>query len=171
MARIKINRLRGFALIKVELKWFNVGPVKSLYEILKPENYYNNPLLSKELNTYGIQAFDKSNMALRRRVRWEIVKDGNGCAESAFCKKCKEHSIDRFNLLLKVAHPENPKKDGSNVTVDPKFMNAVEMALIFEIAQAGDPLMNKTGKKRYRLEPIEILNCGDYTPLPARIVL
>lgn len=120
---------------------------------------------------YIRQADDKSGIALRRRVRWEIVKDSNGCAKSAFCSKCEEYHVDRFNLLLKVAHIKSAQKDGVNLKVDFKVMNAIERASIFERAKAGNPLMNKTGKKSYRLEPIEIINSGDHKPLSARMIL
>jgi hypothetical protein len=106
-------------------------------------------------------------------VRWEIVKDGNGCAESAFYKKCKEYNVDRFDLLLKVAHLKNPQENGINVEVNEvsdKFMNAIERALIFERADAGDPLMNETGKSSYRLGQTEIANEGEFSPLPASIM-
>lgn len=170
---------------KVELQWNSLGLVKVLYGVLRPDDYFRNPAFP-ELNNYGLymfleksaekaryigQAFDKSSRALRRRVRWEMVKDGNGCAESAFSKKCQKYTVDRFDLLLKVAHLRNPQNDGINTKVDDKFMNAIERALIFQRTQAGDPLMNETGKTKYRLGPIEIVNNGDRKPLPLSIVL
>jgi len=179
------SSISGVCLIKVELQWFALGPVKALYEVLKPEEHYKKPEFP-ELNNYGFymylekdaeraryigQAYNRSVFALRRRVRWEIVKDGDGCAESAFCCKCKKYNVDRFNLLLKVAHIKSIQKGGVNVEVDDKIVNAIERALIYERAQAGDPLMNETSKKSYKLEPIEIINSGDHKPLPARIIL
>lgn len=92
-------------------------------------------------------------------------------ALSAFYKKCKKYNVDRFDLLLKVAHLKNPQKDGIKTEVDKEFMNAIERALIFKRAQAGDPLMNETGKKRYRLGLIEIVNDGERAPLPDIIPL
>jgi len=172
-------------LIKVELQWFSLGPVKILYEALKPEDYYKNPLLPKQFKNYGVymyldkgtgkaryigQAFNRKLCPLGYRVRWEITKDGNGCAESVFFKKCKKYNVDRFDLMLKVANITKSKRDNVDVEVDDKMMNAIERALIFERVQAGDPLMNETGKKRYRLEPIEIINIGDFSPLQANIV-
>jgi len=177
-----MDKHSGIYLRKVELHWFTLGPVKILYEVLKPDDHFRNPAFP-ELNDYGVymylekdtgkaryvgQAFNKSSMALRRRVRWEIVKDGNGCAESVFYRKCK---VDRFNLILKVAHIKDAKENEIAVKVDDKFMNAIERALIFERARAGDPLMNETGKSSYRLGPIEVVNNGDFAPLPASIVL
>ena len=85
------------------------------------------------------QAFENSPMALRSRIRWETVKDGNGCAESAFCRKCQEYKVDRFDLMIKVAHLKNPLKDGTATEVDTQFMNAIERALIFERAKVKDP--------------------------------
>ena len=72
---------------------------------------------------------------------------------------------------MKVAHFKGIQKDGIYVQVDDKFVNAVERALIFKRAQAGDPLMNETGKTNYRLGPIEIVNTGDFAPLLASVVL
>jgi hypothetical protein len=166
---------------KVKLNWFSAQPVTVLFEGLRSVEYFRNPDFP-ELNNYGLYMFlDKDRgkaryigqaLDLKKRVRWEIVKDGNGCAESAFYLKCKKYNVNRFNLLLKVAHLKNPQKDGINVNeVADEFMNAVERALIFERARAGDPLMNETGKSSYRLGPTEIINCGDFTPLPASIVL
>jgi hypothetical protein len=164
------------------LQWIDLGSVKVLYEVLKPDDYFRNSAYP-ELNTYGLymylekdlakvryigQAFGNSLMPLKRRIRWEIVKDGVGCAESAFCKKF-QNKADRFELVLKVAHLRNPRRDEINVKVDDKFMNAIERALIFQSAQVGDPLMNETGKSSYKLEPIKIVNCGDFAPLPAII--
>jgi hypothetical protein len=170
---------------RVELNWFNLGQVKALYHILKPDDYFKNPAFP-ELNDYGVymyldrdsskiryigQAYGSGIAALGSRIRWEVVKDGKDCAESAFYQKCKKYNVDRFNLILKVAHLKNPQKDGISVQVDDKFVNAVERALIFNRAQEGDPLMNETGKTSYRLGPIEITNTGHFVPLLARIVL
>jgi len=159
--------------------------VKSLYDVLKPDDYFRNPAFPDALDDYGVymylekdssktryigQAFRNGTMALGSRIRWEVVKNGENCAESAFYQKCRKYNVDRFSLLLKVAHLTNLQKDGISVQVDDKFVNAVERALIFNRAQAGDPLMNETGKTSYKLGPIDITNTGDFSPLSARIV-
>jgi len=109
----------------VQLHWFSALPVKTLYEILKPEDYFRNPDFP-ELNTFGVYMYLDKNTGravyigqafgngktLRKRVSWEIVKDGNGCARSAFYVNCNENNVDRFNLLLKAAHLKNPQQDG-----------------------------------------------------------
>lgn len=169
----------------VQLQWSHPWSVKELYHRFKPDDYFKKSIT--EMTTYGFymyldeftgkvryigQAFSKKKSApLQHRVRWEIVKDGSSGTESAFYKLCLEHDIDKFRLLLKVAHLFDPKIDGATTIVDDRFMNAVERALIFERASVGDPLMNKTGKTRYRLGPIEIINKGDFSPLPSKISL
>lgn len=168
---------------KVTIHWFGPWYVKILYEGLRSDEHFKKHDFP-ELKNYGLymyldkagkaryigQAFKDSPIALQIRVRWEIVKDGNGCTESAFYRKCKKYGVDRFDLLLKVAHLKNPQENGINVAVNDKFMNAMERAVIFERARAGDALMNETGKNSYRLGPIEIFNEGEFSPLPARII-
>ncbi len=175
----------------VKLHWFHAVPVVVLYESLKPDSYYRNPNFP-ELNEFGFymylekdtakakyigQAYDspplshRRTLSLRRRVRWEIVKDGIDCAKSAFYFKCKKYGVDRLSLLLKVAHLESAQVDGKEIIIDQEFMNAVEAALIFERAQTGDLLMNETHTETYGLGPIDIMNYGEITPLPPRIVL
>jgi len=168
----------------VNLHWSYPWPVKELYHRFKPDDCYKNPI--PEMTTYGVymylddqtgkaryigQAFNTKSSPIQHRVRWEIVKDGSSGTESAFYQLCKEHDVDKFRLLLKVAHLFDPKIDGATTIVDDRFMNAVERALIFERASIGDPLMNKTGKTRYRLGPIEIINKGDFSPFLSKIIL
>ena len=167
----------------IELLWSNPWPVSYLYERLKPEDHNRNPI--PEMQNYGVymyldnvgrvryvgQAFNKSDLALQKRIRWEIVKDGDGCTESAFYQKCMKYNVDRLNLQVKVAELRNPCCEGSSNEIDCKFMNAIERALIFDRARAGDLLINETGKRRYRLGPIDIINRGNIAPLSGRIVL
>ncbi|MGD0643385.1 MAG: hypothetical protein ABSA75_00590 [Candidatus Bathyarchaeia archaeon] len=174
---------------KVDLEWFNLGSVQNLYEYLKPDDYFRK-LSSEELKTIGLymfidkadqaryigQAFNNKQYPLAHRVRWEIVKNGAGCAESAFFQKCTKYAVDRFDFTLKVAHIKNPLQDGSVVEEEDKetmkfFINAVERALIFKMATLGQPLMNETGKTSYKLGPIEIANSKDHIPLPKSICL
>ena len=167
----------------VQLQWSHPWSVKDLYDRYKPDDYFKNPIL--EMTTFGLymyldeytgkaryigQAFNTKSAPLQYRVRWEIVKDGRSGTESAFHQLCIKHDVDKFRLLLKVAHIRDPEIDGSTVIVDVQFMNAIERALIYERASIGDPLMNKTGKTRYRLGPVEIVNTGDFTPLPSKII-
>jgi len=173
-------------MIKAELQWFNIGLVKDLYPRLKPEDHYKHPV--PDLDNFGFymfyvdkegekakyvgQAPSKKRLPLQSRVRWEIVKDGKGCTESAFFQKCEKYKVDRFNLLLKVAHIKKLQRDGIDVTeVDDKMMNAIERALIFKLTQLGHLLMNETSKKSYRIGPIDMINNGDHKPLPPKIVL
>jgi hypothetical protein len=176
-------------MIETELEWHNLGSVKALCDILKPDDYYRKlsvePL--KKIGFYMFidetgqaryigQAFNTKVYPLAHRVRWEITKDGNGCTTSAFFEQCNKETnrLDRFKFNLKVAHIHNPTDNGISLKesdITKKFMNAVERALIFRMYTLGHSLINEAGISSYNLGPIKITNTGDFEPIPKEIEL
>lgn len=109
------------------------------------------------------QFFGRSPRTLAKRIRWEVVKDGSdGGAVSRFSQKCQEHAVNKPSLILKVGNIKEPNDPSKH---DPQLMNDIEMALIHEM----QPVMNDHGKRRYRRGSIEIMNTGDFVPLPLLI--
>jgi hypothetical protein len=164
---------------KISLRWSNLFSIEELYVRLKNVDSYRNPV--PEMENYGFymyldkksnetlyigQAYNKKRAPLHNRIRWEIVKDGSKGTVSAFHKKCIKYGVNKKDMNIKVAHICY-----SNYDVDQYLMNSIERAIIYERACNGDPLMNETGKKRYKLGPIEITNKGNHSPLPNRINL
>jgi hypothetical protein len=164
---------------RIKLMWYGPYNVAYLSEILKQpvsvsdEKY---PTLKK----YGFymfldnklfkvlyigQAFDDSPRSLRNRIRWEIIKDGNGVALSKFYATCEEHGINVSSLNLKVAHIDEALYNKKPIVHDPKLMNDIENALINRM----QPLLNKKGKKEYKGQSLEIFNGGSFEPLPRKI--
>ena len=160
---------------RISLHWYGPDGVAELYENLKRPLSFSDDKYPY-LNTQGFymylnqnqtkaiyigQAFSsKSARPLRNRIRWEITKDGMGCALSQFSKDCQEFGIDKFSLVLKVAHVKESTDNGNSMhEYNP---SDIEMALICE----RSPLINRSGKKRYRKESIEISNNGNFAPLP-----
>jgi hypothetical protein len=119
------------------------------------------------------QAFDKTPRSLRNRIRWEITKDGEGCALSEFCEKCQKYGVDRLSLKLKVAHIKEARDNGTDIEHGSRLMNDIEKALIFWTArELAGALMNENGKKkRFRRGSIQIHNQGSFAPLAEWISL
>jgi len=129
------------------------------YPPLKGWGFYMYLDQNQSQAIYIGQAFGEGR-SLRNRIRWEVLNDS-----SRFSKGLKKFGIDKSCLILKVAHIKEATDNGNQIVRDPKLMNDIEMALIHEMKS----LTNKSGKKRYRRESIEVLNGGNFTPLPERI--
>ena len=164
---------------RVSLQWYRSYSISELYEILKQSVSVSDKKYPS-LNNYGFymyldqnltkvlyigQAYDRSPRSLRNRIRWEIVKDGTNGTWSTFSKDCANYKMNKFSLKLKVAHITKATYKEDRIVPDQKLMNDVEMALIHEMK----PCMNKSGKQRYRRESIEIMNQGNFAPLPKKI--
>ena len=162
---------------RICLLWYGPYSVADLLETFKQSVIFSDEKYPA-LNNFGFymyldqslsrsvyigQASDGSPRSLRNRIRWEITKDGIGCALSQFSKDCQESDIDKLSLVLKLAHIKEATDDGNQIQIDLNLMNDVEMALIHEQRKT---VINKRGKKRYRGRSIEILNSGNFAPLP-----
>jgi len=152
---------------KISLRWYGLGSVADLSEKLKQHvstSDEQHPFLGKwgfymyldqnqSKAIYIGQAFGEGR-SLRNRIRHEVLKDN-----SSFSHDCKNLRIDKFSLILKVAHVEEATDNGNPIEYNPYD---IEMALICEM----QPKINRIGKRRYRRESIEIFNSGDFNPSP-----
>jgi len=163
---------------KYILRWFNLGKVKDIYPVLREKTAPVSDKLYPPLRKPGIYMFlddqkgvvdvgeaNAKTRALRTRIRNEIYDN------SYFAGKLRKLGMDRgaqLDLTVKVATLEEgiDFSELSPEEID-RHLRLIESVLICET----DPWSNSHGGiDNWTKEEVEIVNLGDYDPLPPTIV-
>jgi hypothetical protein len=156
MKEISLNWVGPFYVTDMEENFRLALPVFDLkYPDLKSWGFY---MFLDEHGIVDIGSASGKGRALRTRLKNETS------IKSAFFGELEEIGVDRKTLQLKVGILIEATENGNKISlVDPYD---IEFALICK----GDPRINTHGIKRYRHGDIEIINKGNFAPLPQRFV-
>jgi hypothetical protein len=160
------------------LKWHKLGKVEDIYPILRGRVYLSDKLFP-HLRKSGIYLFlddqkgvvdvgeaNPKGRALRNRIINEIYEN------SAFFRKLEKWGMDRPSqreFIVKIAAVEQgiDYANASPEEID-AHLRLIESALICQT----DPWSNSHGGiDEWRKEEVDIVNLGDYNPLPPKIVI